>query len=78
VPVLLAWGDRDQLANIEGAPILLDAVTDSRLVVIEDCGHCPHVEFPAAIADLLLALPTSAMPDPEGGRSAAGPGEEAR
>jgi pimeloyl-ACP methyl ester carboxylesterase len=63
VPVLLVWGAKDRLADINGAPVLLDAVPDSRLVVMEDCGHCPHVEASDVIADLVAGLPASARKD---------------
>jgi pimeloyl-ACP methyl ester carboxylesterase len=59
VPVLLVWGDADRLADVSGAPRLLNAVATSRLVVLDDCGHCPHVEYPAAVAQLLAALPAA-------------------
>jgi pimeloyl-ACP methyl ester carboxylesterase len=56
VPVLLIWGERDRLADITGAPLLLDAVPDSRLVVV-DAGHCPQVQLPTEVAALLAELP---------------------
>jgi pimeloyl-ACP methyl ester carboxylesterase len=62
VPALLVWGDADRLADVSGAPRLLDAVATSRLVVLDDCGHCPHVEFPKVVAQLITALPGSAIP----------------
>ncbi|HEY5855212.1 MAG TPA: alpha/beta hydrolase [Aldersonia sp.] len=61
VPVLLIWGDRDRLADVSGAPALLDTVADSRLVLLADCGHCPQVEYPQLTAELLATLPASAM-----------------
>jgi pimeloyl-ACP methyl ester carboxylesterase len=60
VPVLLLWGGRDHLADVKGAPTLLQAVRDSRLVVFEHCGHCVHLEEPDLVADLLAELPASA------------------
>jgi pimeloyl-ACP methyl ester carboxylesterase len=60
VPVLLIWGGRDQLASVTGAPALLDAVPVSRLVVFDECGHCPQIQRPAEIAALLAGLPASA------------------
>jgi pimeloyl-ACP methyl ester carboxylesterase len=60
VPVLLVWGGKDRLADVGGAPALLDAVTDSRLVVLRECGHCPHAEVPHAVADLVAGLPAAA------------------
>jgi pimeloyl-ACP methyl ester carboxylesterase len=67
VPVLLVWGGKDHLADVKGAPVLLEAVRDSRLVLLDDCGHCPQIEEPGLVADLLLGLPASArrcFPDP--------------
>jgi pimeloyl-ACP methyl ester carboxylesterase len=60
VPVLLIWGGRDELAAVEGAQSVLDAVPASRLVVFADCGHCPQIQRPAEIAELLAGLPASA------------------
>jgi pimeloyl-ACP methyl ester carboxylesterase len=60
VPVLLVWGMRDRLASVAGAPALLDAVPDSRLVIYHDCGHCPQIQRPGEIADLIADLPASA------------------
>lgn len=56
-PVLLVWGVRDQLLSVAGAPSLLAAVPDSRLVVLDDCGHCPQIERPVEVADLVCAPP---------------------
>jgi pimeloyl-ACP methyl ester carboxylesterase len=61
VPVLLIWGGRDRLADVQGAQMLLDAVETSRLVVFKDCGHCAQVERPADVARLLAGLPGSAQ-----------------
>lgn len=63
VPVLLVWGRRDRLADIRGATTLLDTVPDSRLVVV-DAGHCPQVQLPAQVADLLSDLPLLAPREP--------------
>ena len=53
-PVLLVWGRQDLLVFQSGAERVLDAVPDSRLEVIEDCGHCPQLERPDRLGDLLL------------------------
>lgn len=66
VPVLLVWGDKDRLADVAGAPALLERVTDSRLVVLEGHGHCPQVEVPEVIADLVADLPEAARRDVHG------------
>jgi pimeloyl-ACP methyl ester carboxylesterase len=53
-PVLLVWGARDRLVPPGGAERLLDAVPGSRLVTLERSGHCPQLEEPRRIAQLLL------------------------
>jgi pimeloyl-ACP methyl ester carboxylesterase len=62
VPVLLVWGARDRLADVRGAPLLLDAVVDAELVVL-DCGHLPQVQVPHEVTELLSRLP--ALPEVE-------------
>jgi pimeloyl-ACP methyl ester carboxylesterase len=52
--VLLVWGDRDRLVFHRGAKRLLEAVPDSRLELLEEVGHCPQVEAPARVTELLL------------------------
>jgi pimeloyl-ACP methyl ester carboxylesterase len=56
VPVLLIWGDHDRLADVSGAQAVLDVVPDSRLVVLDGCGHCPQMQRPADTAELLNTL----------------------
>jgi pimeloyl-ACP methyl ester carboxylesterase len=55
-PVLLIWGDRDRLVFHRGAQRLLDAVDGSRLELLHDIGHCPQVEAPARVTELLLSF----------------------
>ena len=52
-PVLLVWGDRDRLVYSSGAGRVLREVAGSRIEVIERCGHCPQIEAPDRLADLL-------------------------
>ena len=42
-----------------GADRVLDAVEEAELVTIEDCGHCPQLEAPDRLAELLLDFPAS-------------------
>ena len=56
-PVLLVWGRQDLLVFQTGAERVLDAVPDSTLEVIEDCGHCPQLEAPERLMDLLIDFP---------------------
>lgn len=61
-PVLLIWGDRDVMVFRTGAERVLDAVERSRLVVLENCGHCPQVEEPEQLSELLLNFPAALEP----------------
>lgn len=56
-PVLLVWGRQDVMVFQTGADRVLDAVGDARLVTIEDCGHCPQIEAPDRLAELVLGFP---------------------
>jgi pimeloyl-ACP methyl ester carboxylesterase len=53
-PVLLVWGDRDRLVFHRGARRLLDAVAQARLELLQGCGHCPQLERPERVVELLL------------------------
>jgi pimeloyl-ACP methyl ester carboxylesterase len=55
-PVLLVWGDRDRLVFHRGAERVLSAVPGSRLELLEGVGHCPQVEAPQRLIELLLAF----------------------
>jgi pimeloyl-ACP methyl ester carboxylesterase len=58
-PVLMVWGERDVMVFPTGAGRVLDVVPESRLEVIEDCGHCPQIEEPGRLVDLVLDFPAS-------------------
>jgi pimeloyl-ACP methyl ester carboxylesterase len=53
LPTLLIWGDRDRIIPVSHAYAAHDAVTGSRLEVLDGVGHFPHVEAPTAVADIL-------------------------
>lgn len=56
-PVLVVWGDRDRMVYASGAERILAEVRGSRLELLEGSGHCPQVETPEQVADLLLDFP---------------------
>ena len=53
-PVLLVWGRHDVMVFQTGAEKVIGAVDDAVLEIIEDCGHCPQLEAPDRLAELLL------------------------
>lgn len=58
-PLLLVWGERDKMVYTAGAERVLRTVDYSDIEVIPDCGHCPQVEVPDRLAELLDAFPES-------------------
>ncbi|BAX92892.1 alpha/beta fold hydrolase [Mycobacterium shigaense] len=62
LPTLLIWGDQDRIIPVAHAYAAHDAVDGSRLEVLEGVGHFPHVEAPAAVADILENFIASTEP----------------
>jgi pimeloyl-ACP methyl ester carboxylesterase len=56
-PVLLVWGRQDLLVFQTGAERVLEAAPHARLELIDDCGHCPQLECPDRLHDLLIQFP---------------------
>lgn len=56
VPVLAAWGAFDQVAPEAKALEIADGVVDGRVARIDDAGHLPPAEQPAAVAALLRSF----------------------
>lgn len=53
-PVLVVWGDRDRLLFHAGAQAIIDSVDGARLELLRGIGHCPQVEAPARLTELVL------------------------
>jgi pimeloyl-ACP methyl ester carboxylesterase len=53
-PVLLLWGAKDPLTPSAGAQRVLDAVPGAELTMLDDCGHCAHLERPERVAALTV------------------------
>jgi pimeloyl-ACP methyl ester carboxylesterase len=64
VPILLVWGDRDRLVFARGAERVLEAVSDARLELLEGVGHCPQVEAPERLTELMLEFSQSYVSSP--------------
>jgi pimeloyl-ACP methyl ester carboxylesterase len=52
-PLLVIWGERDRMVSASGADRILAQVEHARAEIISDCGHCPQVERPERVFDLL-------------------------
>jgi pimeloyl-ACP methyl ester carboxylesterase len=53
LPALVVWGDNDKIMLPEFASLWRERLPDARVVMIERCGHLPHVEHAARVADLV-------------------------
>ena len=62
VPMLVIWGDRDELIPLEDQERLVAAVPGSRLVVYEGAGHVVHLEQPERVAHDITAFAASLPP----------------
>ena len=54
VPTLILWGDRDQLIPLAAGYKLSSLIKDSKLIVLDKCGHLPQEEMPARTADEII------------------------
>jgi proline iminopeptidase len=43
---LIFWGRHDAICSLTAAKAIADALPDSELVLIDDCGHFPWIEKP--------------------------------
>jgi pimeloyl-ACP methyl ester carboxylesterase len=56
-PVLLVWGRRDRMVSPQGIERVVAALPDTRVELLGDCGHCPQIEAPERLAELLMGFP---------------------
>jgi pimeloyl-ACP methyl ester carboxylesterase len=54
-PTLLIWGEKDSTFPVRLAPRLAEAIPGSRVVILENVGHIPHLETPRFVARAFLA-----------------------
>lgn len=52
-PTLLIWGENDSIVPVHNGQRLYDAMLNSRLVVLQDCGHLPQEEKPERFVRLV-------------------------
>ena len=55
MPVLMLWGDRDQVIPYENGLAAMRLLRDGTLVALSRCGHSPYAERPDDFAGVLLA-----------------------
>lgn len=55
-PTLILWGEADKILGVADAVKFQQAIANSKLVWIKECGHVPHLEKPQETADHILAF----------------------
>jgi len=50
LPALVVWGDDDKIMPPANAALWRERLPDARVVMIEQCGHLPHVEHADPVA----------------------------
>jgi len=53
-PTLILWGAQDRVIPLESGRTLVARIPGATLEVIDQCGHVPHMEHPAAVTKRLL------------------------
>ena len=54
LPALVVWGDDDKIMPPAYAALWQERLPDARLVMVEGCGHLPHVEHAELVAGEVL------------------------
>ena len=55
-PTLVLWGADDRIIDAANAPLVAEAIPDSRLEILADIAHMPMIEAPEKTAGLMRAL----------------------
>ena len=58
-PVLVVWGERDRMVAHSGAERIAAALPETQVELLPRCGHCPQIEEPDRLAELLAEFPSS-------------------
>lgn len=53
-PTLVFWGKQDKIVPCESANVAERRIPDCELILLDECGHCPHLEYPMEVANRIL------------------------
>lgn len=56
LPALVVWGEDDKIMPAAYAPLWRERLPDARLLMLEKCGHLPHVEHAERVAREVCAF----------------------
>ena len=55
-PALVVWGAQDEIVPPATSERFRQALKDCKVVMLDACGHVPHLEQPAALRDAVIAF----------------------
>lgn len=55
VPTTIGWGDTDRLLLPSEAKVARERLPEATHVSLPDCGHCPQIDHPELVTDLIVA-----------------------
>lgn len=61
-PVMVVWGTSDRMVFPSGAERISSEVPGTRVELLRGCGHCPQVEEPDRLTELLLDFTAAGVP----------------
>ena len=59
VPSLVLWGKQDAIVPLNCGELYQQVIPGSNLVVIDECGHSPHIEKPNDFLDAVVPFVTA-------------------
>jgi pimeloyl-ACP methyl ester carboxylesterase len=62
VPTLILWGEGDRILGTKDAAQFRNAISQSKLVWVTNCGHVPHLETPEFTATSIQEFIDSGVP----------------
>ncbi|MBI2042606.1 MAG: alpha/beta hydrolase [Candidatus Nealsonbacteria bacterium] len=54
IATLIIWGAKDKMTPLRDAYLIKEKISDSRLEIIKNQGHVPHMEVPEILAEKIL------------------------
>ena len=59
-PTTVIWGEQNKVFPLAYAKAFTEKISNSKMVVLKNCGHLAHLEQPAALADAIVSSRRSA------------------
>jgi 2-hydroxy-6-oxonona-2,4-dienedioate hydrolase len=64
IPTLVVWGREDLLTPLAGGKMMSNEIAGSEIVILDRCGHVPHMECAAPFNAALLKFLNAGAPQP--------------